>query len=46
MPVRGVRLEHLLSALALTIFDTFGLGLPVAVAIIWICWFLDALNLL
>lgn len=26
MPVRGVRLEHLLSALALTIFDTFGLA--------------------
>jgi hypothetical protein len=41
-----VRHEHLLSAFALTILDTLGLGLPLAIAIIWICWFLEALNLI
>jgi hypothetical protein len=46
MAVRGVRLEQWLSAFALTIFDTLGLGLPLAVAIIWICYCLEALNLI
>ena len=46
MPVPSVRHEHLLSAFALTILDTLGLGLPLAIAIIWICWFLEALNLI
>jgi hypothetical protein len=46
MPVRSVRHEHLLSAFALTILNTLGLGLPLAIAIIWICWFLEALNLI
>jgi hypothetical protein len=46
MSVRVVRLEHLLSAFALTIFDALGLGLPLAIAIIWICCCLDALNLI
>lgn len=46
MAVRGVRLEQLLSAFALTIFDTLGLGLPLGVAIIWICYCLEALNLI
>ena len=46
MPVCSVRHKHLLSAFALTIFDTLGLGLPLAIAIIWICWCLEALNLI
>jgi hypothetical protein len=38
MSVRSVRPEeNLLSAFALTIFNTLGLGFPIAVAIIWIC---------
>jgi hypothetical protein len=46
MSVRVVRLEHLLSAVALTIFHALGLGLPLAIAIIWICCYLEALNLI
>jgi hypothetical protein len=38
MSVRSVRPEaNLLSEFALTIFGALGLGLPIAVAIIWIC---------
>ena len=46
MPVRSVRHEHLLSAFVLTILDTLGLGLPLAIAIIWIFWCLEALDLI
>jgi hypothetical protein len=46
MSVRVVRFEYLLSAFALTIFDALGLGLPLAIAIIWIYWCLEALNLI
>jgi hypothetical protein len=46
MSVRGVRVEHWVSEFALTILDTLGLGVPLAIAIIWICCCLEALNLI
>ena len=45
MPVRSVRLDIAFCVCADN-FDTLGLGLPLAIAIIWICWCLEALNLI